>query len=220
MEWFRISFTKLRCVMLWLIDGYNVMYAAGALDGKEIGRETFRRKRRRFLNDLADDLGPERSRETTVVLDASSPPADFPLEAVYKGMSVIFALGDENADARIEALIAAHSAPRSLTVVSSDRRIRRAATRRRARTLSADEFLDLLERFQSGKRQEKLAQNPTAVSSLDRDMPLSAEEAAHWLAEFRELDAATETREAFAPDSALLTDAEIARIQREIDSEA
>ena len=98
---------------------------------------------------LADALGPERCRETTVVLDATTPPADFPLESVYQGLNLVFALGDENADARIETLIAAHSAPKSLTVVSSDRRIRQAAQRRRARSLTADEFLDLLERFQN-----------------------------------------------------------------------
>ncbi len=206
--------------MLWLIDGYNLMHAAGALDGREIRRESFHRKRRRFLCDLADALGPERCRETTVVLDASTPPADFPLKSVHQGLSLIFALGDENADARIEDLIAAHSAPKSLTVVSSDRRIRRAAQRRRARTLSADEFLDLLERFQTAKRHEMSYQNPATPRSLDRDSPLSAEEAALWLAEFGELDAAPETKEAFGPGSTLLTDAEIARIQREIDSES
>ncbi|HMF37022.1 MAG TPA: NYN domain-containing protein [Isosphaeraceae bacterium] len=206
--------------MLWLIDGYNLMFAAGALDGRDIRRESFHRKRRRFLSNLADALGPERCRETTVVLDASTPPADFPLKTVHEGLNLIFALGDENADARIETLIAEHSAPKSLTVVSSDRRIRRAAQRRRARSLSADEFLDLLERFQTAKRHEMPSQNLATPRSLDRDSPLSAEEAALWLAEFGELDAAPETKEAFGPASTLLTDAEIARIQKEIDSES
>ncbi len=206
--------------MLWLIDGYNLMHAAGAIDGREVRRESFQRKRRRFLNDLADALGPERCRETTVVLDASTPPADFPLKTVHRGLNLIFALGDENADARIEILIAAHSAPKSLTVVSSDRRIRRAAQRRRAQTLSADEFLDLLERFQTAKRREMASQNHATPRSLDRDSPLSAEEAAFWLAEFGELDAAPETKEAFTPGATLLTDADIARIQKEIDSES
>ncbi len=206
--------------MRWLIDGYNLMYAAGALDGREIRRESFHRKRRRFLSDLADALGPERCRETTVVLDASTPPADFPLETVYQGLNLIFALGDENADARIETLIAAHSAPKSLTVVSSDRRIRRAAQRRRARTLGADEFLDLLERFQTEKRLEAPSPNLATPRSLDRDSPLTAKEAALWLAEFGELDAAPETKEAFGPGATHLTDAEIARIQKEIDSES
>jgi len=206
--------------MLWLIDGYNLMHAAGAIDGRESRRELFQRKRRRFLCDLADALGPERCRETTVVLDASTPPADFPLQTVHHGLNLIFALGDENADARIETLIAAHSAPKSLTVVSSDRRIRRAAQRRRARTLSADEFLDLLERFQTAKRHETRAQNLATSRTLERESQLSAEETALWLAEFGELDAAPETKEAFSPGATLLTDAEIARIQKEIDSES
>jgi uncharacterized protein len=206
--------------MLWLIDGYNLMHAAGAIDGREIRRELFERKRRRFLNELADALGPERCQQTTVVLDASTAPADFPLETVYQGLNLIFALGDESADARIETLIAAHSAPKSLTVVSSDRRIRRAAQRRRARTLSAEQFLDLLDRLRNATRHETLSQNATVSGSIDRDSPLSAEEVAHWVAEFGELDAAPETKEAFSPGSTLLTDAEIARIQREIDRES
>ena len=53
-------------------------------------------------------------------------------------MSIIFALGDENADARIEQLIAAHSAPKSLTVVSTDRRVRQAANRRKARSITSE----------------------------------------------------------------------------------
>ena len=207
--------------MLWLIDGYNLMHAAGAIDGREIRRELFQRKRRRFLNELADALGPERCRETTVVLDASTPPADFPLETVYQGLNLIFALGDENADARIETLIAAHSAPKSLTVVSSDRRIRRAARRRRARTL---------ERRRVSRSPGTLSDRQTARNALresrrrrvhlDRDSALSAEEAAFWIAEFGELDAAPETKEPLVPVPTLLTDAEIARIQKEIDSES
>ncbi len=206
--------------MFWLIDGYNLMHAAGAISGQEKRRELFQSKRRRFLNTLAEALGPERCRKTTVVLDASKPPADFPLESEYQGLKVVFALGDENADARIETLIAAHSAPKTLTVVSSDRRIRQAAQRRRARSLSADQFLDLLERFQAASRHDMPAQNPPAPEPLDREAPLSAKDVAYWLGEFGDLDAATEMKEAFTPNSTLLTDAEIARIQKEIDTES
>ena len=141
--------------MLWLIDGYNLMHAAGAIGAKELGRQAFQRKRRRFLSELADALGIERARETTVVFDANSPPADFPLETSYKGLTLIFALGDENADARIEQLIGQHSAPKSLTVVSSDRRVRQAATRRKARAIKADDFLDLVDRWKAHERAEK-----------------------------------------------------------------
>ena len=157
--------------MRWLIDGYNLMHAAGAVQSKESPSHVFRRSRRRFLNDLAHALGTERARETTIVFDASSPPADFDLETTYKGLNLIFALGDENADARIEQLIAAHSAPRSLIVVSTDHRVRRAATRRRARAITADEFLDDLDRFSAENHRQADASTEPVPQSPDRDAP-------------------------------------------------
>ncbi len=205
--------------MLWLIDGYNLMHAAGALGGAEIGREAFRRRRRRFVNELADALGPDRSRETTVVFDAKSPPADFDLEASYQGLTLLFALGDENADARIEMLIAGHSVPKSLTVVSSDRRVRRAATRRKAQCLTSDQFLDLLDRFRDDRRRVKAAGSPETNSVPARPATSSADDSAYWLEQFRELEEAPEARELEVRHSTLLTDEEIARIQREIDGE-
>ena len=126
--------------MRWLIDGYNVMHAGGRL-GPKLGREGFRRARRRFLDELAAALGPDVAGQTTVVFDASVPPGRLPLDANYRGLGVLFALGDENADARIEQLIAEHSNPKTLTVVSSDRRIRQAAARRRTRSLTAERVL-------------------------------------------------------------------------------
>jgi predicted RNA-binding protein with PIN domain len=201
--------------MRWLIDGYNLMHAQGALPEKEIGREAFRRKRRRFLNELASALGFQRALETTVVFDASCPPQDFGLETSYKGLHLVFALGDENADARIERLIAEHSAPKSLTVVSSDRRVRRAATRRRAVSLSADEFLDQLDEFRTQSQQVKPAQSPPHEPSA----PLSPEESAYWQETFQDLDANPEIAEEVAGDPPLLTDAEIAQIEREIERE-
>ena len=185
--------------MLWLIDGYNLMHAMGAISGKEPGAAVFRRKRRRFLNCWPMRLGVERARETTVVFDANSPPRDFDLETSYKGLSLIFALGDENADARIEQLIAQHSAPKSLTVVSTDHRIRRAATRRKARALTADEFLDLIERHRSQKPRDRRHRGSPFRPGPGPRWPLSADEAAYWLEQFGELEDAPETREAFKP---------------------
>src|SRR5262245_50769053 len=151
--------------MLWLIDGYNVMHAAGALGSEVLGRDVFRRRRRRFLNTLADALGADRANETTIVFDASSPPADFPLESSFKGMNLIFALEDEDADTRIERIIAEHSAPKSLTVVSSDRRVRKAASRRKAKALGAEDFLDFLERTQ--RQRSRAKEGPQTLSATD-----------------------------------------------------
>jgi predicted RNA-binding protein with PIN domain len=205
--------------MLWLIDGYNVMHAVIGPEGKRLRPSAFRLQRRRFLNLLADCLGEDRARQTTVVLDAKSPPADFDLETNYKGLTLIFALGDEDADARIETLIAGHSVPRSLTVVSSDRRVRRAATRRKARSLTSDQYLDLLDRFRSDRRREKAAGLPEATTVPGRPTPSWADDSAYWLEQFRELEEAPETRELEIRHSTLLTDEEIARIQREVDGE-
>lgn len=204
--------------MRWLIDGYNLMYAAGAVASKNAGGAALRRRRRQFLNSLASALGSQQARETTIVFDANSPPADFDLETSYKELHLIFALGDENADARIEQLIAAHSAPKSLTVVSTDHRVRRAASRRRARTLTADQFLDELERM-GRKQADEPAKDAPASRAPDRNASLSSDETAYWLSEFAELDAAQEIDQALTPDRALLTDDEIAQIQREIDRE-
>ena len=101
--------------------------------------------RRRFLDELSAALGPETARQTTVVFDASVHPGDFALDAQYRGLGILFALGDENADARIEQLIARHSNPKTLTVVSSDNRIRQAASRRRTKSLTADQFWELID---------------------------------------------------------------------------
>src|SRR5438093_12747477 len=109
--------------MRTLIDGYNLMHAVGLL-GRRFGPDGFRRARLRFLNDLAAALGPVEAHQTTIVFDAAAPPEHAPRESTHKGLTVLFAVGDENADERIELLIAQHSAPKSLTVVSSAHRVR------------------------------------------------------------------------------------------------
>ena len=88
--------------MRWLIDGYNVMHAGGRL-GPKLGREGFRRARRRFLDELADALGPERRRRDDGGLRRLGPPGRLPAGVDLSRAPFVFALGDENADARIEA---------------------------------------------------------------------------------------------------------------------
>src|SRR5690348_1920712 len=101
--------------MRLLIDGYNLMHAAGRMS-RRFGPDGLRRARHRFLNDLAAALGPERAGQATVVFDASSLPLNQAPESSHKGMTVIYAIEDDDADTRIEWLIARDSAPRSLTV--------------------------------------------------------------------------------------------------------
>ncbi|MGE3819715.1 MAG: NYN domain-containing protein, partial [Isosphaeraceae bacterium] len=169
--------------MRFLIDGYNLMYAGGLL-GKRLGPEAFRRVRNRFLNQLSDALGPLDAHQTTVVFDAASAPAGVPDVGSHKGLSVVFAIDDETADDRIEDLIRHHSHPRSLTVVSSDRRIRETASRRRATAITSERFWVSLDarrdrRVVAGKA-GRVALPESTPNRVDPD--LSAEDAAHWLA--------------------------------------
>ena len=202
--------------MRTLIDGYNVMHARGLMPGK-FGPDGLRKVRHRFLVELAAALDPSEARETTVVFDAAAPPADRPDRMMLKGLTVLFAVGDENADARIEALIAAHSAPRSLTVVSTDQRVRQAAQRRRARAVTSDEYLTRLSEGRKGKIELPVSR-PTA-EELARQDGLGAAEAAYWLAEFADLADEPGVREGLRASDFVPTDDEIARIEREVRDE-
>jgi predicted RNA-binding protein with PIN domain len=202
--------------MRTLIDGYNLMYALGLL-GKRLGPEGFRKVRHRFLSDLANRLGPVEAHLTTVVFDAAAAPADSSPRASHKGLSVIFAVGEESADDRIAQLIAKHSSPKSLTVVSSDNGVRQAATRRRAKVLTSDAFWSQLE-----ERGKPRPEQPAATGDPEgsrRDAPLSPEESSYWQNEFAALDEEPALRKELARDPSLLTDAEIAAIEREVAQE-
>jgi uncharacterized protein len=208
--------------MRWLIDGYNVMHAGGLL-GPKLGREGFRRARRRFLDGLSAALGPEAAQQTTVIFDASVHPGDFGLETSYRGLGVVFALGDENADARIERLIAADANPKALAVVSSDRRIRQAAARRRAQAVTAGDYWDLIDNLkerQSRRTRHDAGTRPALRPERPVPPPGDDDESARWLAIFGDIAEEEDVKQALIPLKSLLTDAEIAELEREVERES
>jgi len=200
--------------MRLLIDGYNLMYALGLL-GRRLGPDGLRKVRHRFLNDLADRIEPVEAHQTTVVFDASAAPEGASREARHKGLTVVFAVDDEDADSRIEWLIAHHSAPKGLTVVSSDHRVQQAASRRRAKVVSAEQFWSDLE---DRKARKDRRPPPPQEDVEERPTQVSAQEAAHWARVFGDRIEESETREALGKD-VMLTDEEIARIEREVAEE-
>jgi predicted RNA-binding protein with PIN domain len=200
--------------MRYLIDGYNLMYAGGLLGERE-APAVFRRVRTRFLNDLAHALGPLEATQSTVVFDASGAPEDAAAEVRHNGVAVVYAVDDESADDRIERLIAGEPTPKTLIVVSSDRRLRQAAARRRAKSVSAEDFWVMLDSRKEPKPRPRAA--PTVREP--RDEQLSADETRFWLEEFADLSRSPEVHEDVNPSQSLLTDAEIAEIEREVESE-
>jgi uncharacterized protein len=87
---------------------------------------------------LGEILSAADRRETFVVFDARNAPVGTPRQTEYCGLTVRFAAGYEEADNLLEELIEDHPAPHTLTVVSGDRRIQRAARRRKARAIDSD----------------------------------------------------------------------------------
>jgi uncharacterized protein len=199
--------------MRTLIDGYNVMFAAGLM-GRKFDPAGFRKVRLRFLNDLASTLDPVDAHLTTVVFDANHAPEHVPASSLHKGITVLFAVDNDSADERIEDLIACHSNPKTLTVVSSDHRIQKAATRKKAKVLSADDFLTRLDSLKERKRPSVSVRE----ESTRQEVP-NAQESAYWLEEFREVVESEEAREVGRGDPSFPTDEELARIEREVEEE-
>lgn len=174
--------------MLYLIDGYNLMYAMGILP-KQMGPRGLERARLAFLGFVKGAHGAEADR-VTVVFDARRAPADVPRVTHHQGVEVRFAVKEGEADELIEQLIAEASAPRRLTVVSDDHRIQKAARRRRCPVLGCEEYLD---------RREKRRRRPVPPSDALAKPAPSREETQRWCAEFADLADDPDVKELFDP---------------------
>jgi predicted RNA-binding protein with PIN domain len=172
----------------YVIDGYNLLHAMGILLGKVRAPE-LARARLRLQEFLVAAFG-EQAGEVTVVFDAARAPPKVPREQTYKGLTILLAVGQQEADDLIEGLIAHHSAPKQLMVVSSDHRLQTAARRKGAQAIGSTEFLDFLERRRQGSRE------------AGRDEPekkdhLSEQEINDWLQEFSGLEKEPDLKDAF-----------------------
>jgi predicted RNA-binding protein with PIN domain len=129
--------------LLLLVDGYNVVAPVAPPRGRPDPR-WLERERMRLIARLAEHLDEPIRRRTCVVFDAADPPPGRPHRFTQRGIDVRFAVGYPEADDLLEELIAAHSAPKNLAVVSSDQRVQAAARRRGSRAFDAQEWLDAL----------------------------------------------------------------------------
>jgi len=137
-----------------IIDGYNLIHAAG-LARPSYGPGDLERCRHRLLRLLVNYLTDRELERAKVVFDAIEAPAGLPNRMKFEGLQVRFADPGGDADSLIEELILEHSSPRQIIVVSGDRRLQKAAHRRRARFIGSVEFLDeVLERSPRRDREE------------------------------------------------------------------
>lgn len=160
-----------------VIDGYNLLHAAG-LARRRYGPGDLERARENLLRLIASQVSLEQRRRTTFVFDAKDPHPAASGHGAHADMLVLYAQEDEEADDLIERLIAVHSAPRQLMVVSSDHRLHKAARRRKAVPIDSDEFLDECARRAYARRSER------AEPEVKPEGHASPAELAEWLAVF------------------------------------
>ncbi|MEN6406328.1 MAG: NYN domain-containing protein [Thermoguttaceae bacterium] len=165
--------------MSLLIDGYNLLYAAG-ISGRGAGPGGLQRSRLALLNFLAESIDPQELPRTTVVFDAHDAPVGLPRTVMHRGITVRFASQYESADELIEELIRTDSAPRRLTVVSSDHRLQRAAGRRRAKSVDSDVWSVELIRQRQQRNMRQIADERTVRPPV----PLLEEDVNDWLRQF------------------------------------
>ena len=177
--------------MAILIDGYNLLHAAGIIP-RGIGAGTLQRARSALLNWLVAELEPDQVAETTVVFDAANPPPGLPRRVDHQGLTVLFSTDHENADAMLEELIRQAAVPKRLVVVSSDHRVQRAARRRRSIAIDSDVwYFDLRHQGKNSAIEPPEETKPPA--------PLSATEVQHWLDEFGDLNDDLDQSDAVPP---------------------
>jgi predicted RNA-binding protein with PIN domain len=163
--------------MALLIDGYNLLHATNIFADQGSGTE-LHRSRLALLNYLGASLGKRERDQTTIVFDAAGAPAGLPSQSTYEGMQVYFARRHADADEMIEQLLEGWQAPKSLTVVSSDHRVQRAARRCGASYVDSDHwFRDL----QAAKRLHDAEEKSGVGKPYDA---MSPKDTAYWLDEF------------------------------------
>lgn len=164
--------------MALLVDAYNVLHMTGVLPPDLAGLGVL---------ELRDLILTSRFRHMPVVLvcDGLGPGvrgADEASTSFDRGVAIHYAGSHRDADTHIERAIRACTDPHRLNVVSSDRRIARAARRRRCRILGSDTFLETLEcdwRRCAGRR----GAPPTQAYTIPLDSG-----SVHWWREYFGLD--------------------------------
>jgi len=172
--------------MKLLIDGYNLMFESTSVEHGLDGKNALRAARGRLLHLLVDLIEESMRDKTMIVFDAKKAPPGLPDKYEYYGIRIVFARDWNSADELIQNEIRKHSAPKSLTVVSSDHAIHRKANARGAKVIDSELWLDAeiskrdrRARFGDGT-QETIVEQETAA----KNRKLSDAEKDSWLKEF------------------------------------
>ena len=163
-----------------LLDTYNILHVTGVLPPEVAGID---------VRELIDLIAGSRFRAEQVVLVCDGHPrrGTAASEDASGIRRVIYSGKHESADDVIVRLIGHSSAPRRLTVVSSDNEILRAARKRRCPTMSSEKLLGILAEDHASPRARK-----SAAGAGKPRAPLTAAGVEEWIKVFglnkRDLD--------------------------------
>jgi hypothetical protein len=169
-----------------LIDGYNLLHAAGMAQ-HEYRPGDLLRCRTRLLKWLLEKLSTAEIQAATVVFDARDPPPDRPAQVVISGLRVLFANPEGDADVYIQNWLSRHPSPRRVTLVSGDRALQRTARGCGSKTVSSNDFVRDLERRRSSRSSRGGTAKAPADDALKPAGNVSASQMAHWLKIFGEV---------------------------------
>jgi predicted RNA-binding protein with PIN domain len=164
----QVSLQKVFLSMPLLIDGYNLYHFARSVyidDRIDLALSAF--------VSIIDEWTRRSRQKVTLVFDGSIPPVLRQNPAQFGSVALEFSGPNSDADSVIERHILMYSAPKLLTIVSSDHRIQKAARRRHCKVLASDEFWL--------KMAKKLTAKPPAPEPRQKQTGLFSYEVNYWL---------------------------------------
>jgi len=156
--------------MPFIIDGYNLLHSIRKTDEdlESISDVQLCRVISRYLK-LIGQKGE-------IVFDGTGP-RDKSVFDNISNLEVLFAGRATDADTVIEQKIRINTAPKRLTIVSSDRRLRKAAKARKATALKSEAFWEGLQKQLSRKKRIK--------EPVEKRLGISESETEQWLRLFK-----------------------------------
>jgi uncharacterized protein len=133
---------------MYIIDGHNLLHTINKLD--ELFEPVTDIQLCRIINNFLKLTG----QKGELVFDGTGPRDKNAFENL-SNLEIFFSNIGTDADSIIEDKIKADTAPKRLLIVSSDRRLRKAAHARKAASIKSDEFWVFLDKELNKKRPKK-----------------------------------------------------------------
>lgn len=140
-----------------LLDAYNILHVVGVLPPDLAGID---------LDELADLVADSRFRGDEAILVCDGVPKRHAV--THPSVHVRFAGAGRTADETIVRLVRRSSAPKRITVVTSDREIVQAVRRRRAGVIPSDRFLAMLAEDHTRPGSPSRSSSTSAMHPSDR----------------------------------------------------